>query len=235
MNKKFRLKDAYDYLYKVGEVHSQKDVAEKMGATAPNVSSALKGVESVLTDKFISRFADAFPSINKVWLLTGEGEMLNADEGSTMQNSEAEQAKQDAPREEGRTATFVKLIPVAAQGGSLTDFIYSVKEQDCELIASPIRDVDLAIQVSGDSMAPEYPNGSHVYVKRINERAFIEWGKVYVLDTCNGSVIKILVPSDREGYVRCLSINTDPKYAPFEVSLEDIRGVYRVLLCMSIK
>lgn len=174
----------------------------------------------------------AFPDLNRDWLLYGEGEMLNAD---AVQETGAGQERQDAPREERRTATFVKLIPVAAQGGSLTDFIYSVKEQDCELIASPIRDVDLAIQVSGDSMAPEYPNGSHVYVKRINERAFIEWGKVYVLDTCNGSVIKILVPSDREGYVRCLSINTDPKYAPFEVSLEDIRGVYRVLLCMSLK
>lgn len=153
----------------------------------------------------------------------------------TSQTSSFPVREQDFPREESRTATFVKLIPVAAQGGSLTDFIYSVKESDCELLASPIRDVDFAVQVSGDSMAPEYPNGSHVYVKRINERAFIEWGKVYVLDTCNGSVIKILVPSEREGYVRCLSINNDPKFAPFEVSMNDIRGVYRVLLCMSLK
>ena len=180
----------------------------------------------------LDRISKAYPQINVNWLRTGEGTMLVSPSGSA---STSPVREQDFPREESRTATFVKLIPVAAQGGSLTDFIYSVKESDCELIASPIRDVDLAIQVSGDSMAPEYPNGSHVYVKRINERAFIEWGKVYVLDTCNGSVIKILVPSDREGYVKCLSINPDPKFAPFEVSLEDIRGVYRVLLCMSIK
>lgn len=70
---------------------------------------------------------------------------------------------------------------------------------------------------------------------KINERAFIEWGKAYVLDTCNGTVIKLLVPSDKEGYVRCLSINPDPIYAPFDVALADIFGVYKVLLSMSIK
>ena len=33
------------------------------------------------------------------------------------------------------------------------------------------------LPVSGNSMAPEYPEGSRVVVRRINERAFIEWGK----------------------------------------------------------
>lgn len=84
-------------------------------------------------------------------------------------------------------------------------------------------------------MAPEYPNGSRLLIKRINEKAFIEWGKTYVLDTCNGSVIKRIVPSAKEGFVKCLSINTDPIYAPFEVALSDIYGIYKVLLCMSIK
>lgn len=204
---------------------SMKAFETQCGLSSGYVTSMRKGYGSEKLNNVLT----AFPELNRDWLLYGEGNML-APSSATSPVRE-----QDFPREESRIATFVRLIPVAAQGGSLTDFIYSVKESDCELIASPIRDVDLAIQVSGDSMAPEYPNGSHVYVKRINERAFIEWGKVYVLDTCNGSVIKILVPSDREGYVKCLSINPDPKFAPFEVSLEDIRGVYRVLLCMSIK
>lgn len=203
----------------------QAEFAYELGIKQPYLSEIENGKKPV-TDELYER-------MKQKWGATCDKFAIISQTSSSASSSPVRE--QDKPREEGRTATFVKLIPVAAQGGSLTDFIYSVKESDCELIASPIRDVDLAIQVSGDSMAPEYPNGSHVYVKRINERAFIEWGKVYVLDTCNGSVIKILVPSDREGFVRCLSINPDPKFAPFEVSLEDIRGVYRVLLCMSIK
>ncbi|MBQ7774538.1 MAG: S24 family peptidase [Lachnospiraceae bacterium] len=133
------------------------------------------------------------------------------------------------------TATLVPLLPIAAQGGSLSEFVVSVKENDCEKVVSPVRGADFAMPVSGDSMAPEYPNGSQIFIKKINEAAFIEWGKVYVLDTCNGTVIKILVPSEKDGYVKCVSINKDPIYAPFEVAWKDVFGVYRVLLCMSVK
>lgn len=129
--------------------------------------------------------------------------------------------------------TFVPLIPISAQGGTLNDFTMSVMEYDCEKVISPIKDAELAITISGDSMYPEYPSGSQVLIKKINERAFIDWGRVYVLDTCNGIVIKRLFPSEKDGCVCCKSIN--PEYPPFEVNLEDVFGVYRVMLCMSIK
>ena len=60
-----------------------------------------------------------------------------------------------------------------------------------------------------------------------------EWGRVYVLDTCNGSVVKQLFPSDHSDTVTCKSINS--KYVPFEVRLKDVYGVYRVLMCISLK
>ena len=167
--------------------------------------------------------------INISWLLTGEGEMLNTD-------SPAPSVPAAVRTPAGEVdATMVLLLPVSAQGGSLNDFVVSVKDNDCEKVVSPIRSVDFAMTVSGDSMAPEYPNGSRIFVKKINEKAFIEWGKVYVLDTCNGTIIKILAPSEKDNCVRCVSINPDPLYAPFDVAMNDIYGVYKVLLCMSIK
>lgn len=71
-----------------------------------------------------------------------------------------------------------------------------MKGSDCERVISPIKGADFAITVAGDSMAPEYPEGAKILIKKINEEAFIEWGKVYVLDTCNGTVVKKLMPSD---------------------------------------
>lgn len=165
-----------------------------------------------------------YPEISRVWLLSGEGEMLNSDKP----NEQFAVSKTE-------TATTVPLIPISAQGGSLNEFVVSIKGSECERIISPINGVDFAIQVSGDSMAPEYPNGSRVFIKKINERAFIEWGKTYVLDTCNGTVIKTLVPSEKPECVKCISINPDPMYAPFEICLEDVYGMYKVLLCMSVK
>lgn len=182
----------------------------------------------------LQKIVSVYPELNTAWLKTGVGTMLvggNGESEGTLYTPKEKPENTDSEE----TATMVLLLPVSAQGGSLNDFVVSVKDSDCEKVVSPIRGVDFAMPVSGDSMSPEYPNGSRVFIKRINERAFIEWGKAYVLDTCNGTVIKILVPSEKAGYVKCVSINPDPIFAPFEVAMSDIYGVYKVLLCMSVK
>lgn len=88
MEKKERINYAFSYLKDNGLVHTQKDLAERMGSTAPNVSSALKGVDNVLTDNFLLRFNNAFGGIfNDNWLLTGEGSMLSASDPNSVSAS----------------------------------------------------------------------------------------------------------------------------------------------------
>ncbi|MDR3246068.1 MAG: helix-turn-helix transcriptional regulator [Prevotellaceae bacterium] len=195
---------------------SQVEFSAALGIKQGSLSDIYREKPGVGVSDSIKRILDKEYSINIEWLETGKGEML----------------KDKSYSEE---IILLPLIPISAQAGSLNDFVVSVKYSDCEKIISPIKGADFALTVSGDSMAPEYPSGSQVLVKKINEKAFIDWGKVYVLDTCNGSVIKILVPSDREGYVKCISINPNEKYAPFEVAFKDIYSIYRVMLCMSMK
>ena len=202
---------------------TMKSFELKCGLSTGYVTSMRKGFG---TDK-LNNVLTAFPELNRDWLLYGEGEMLK--------ESKSIPHKVDSGVADKAVESFVPLLPVYAYGGSLNDFATSVNEYDCEKVISPIVGVDFSIQVSGDSMAPEYPNGSRIFIKKINERAFIEWGKTYVLDTCNGTVVKRIIPSEREGYIRCVSINPDPVYAPFEVALADVFGMYKVMLCMSIK
>ncbi len=130
--------------------------------------------KSIQPDK-VQRIALKYPDLNTGWLMTGNGEMLNLP-SSIDENIEE--------------PTYVPLLPISAQAGSLNDFIVSVKDSDCEHVVSPIKGADFAMSVAGDSMSPEYPSGSQILIKKINEKAFIDWGKVYVLDTCNGTVIK---------------------------------------------
>lgn len=170
----------------------------------------------------IEQISNAYPDLNRVWLLTGEGDMLIQDN-----------AKAEEPSVDSSPQCQVPLIPIAAQGGSLGEFASRLHEYDCEKVISPIKGVDMAICVSGDSMAPEYPSGCQILVKKINERAFIDWGRVYVLDTVNGAVIKKVLPSDSPDKVLCVSIN--PDYPPFEVSFEHIHAFYRVMMMMSLK
>lgn len=135
---------------------------------------------------------------------------------------------------EDYTTFRVPLIPVEAHAGSLVDFADAVSNYDCELVVSPVRGASFAIQVTGESMSPAYPNGARILCQRINETAFVEWGKVYLLDTVNGAILKQVLRSDQPGHIICQSLNPAPEYAPFEVECRHIRAWYRVLLVMSL-
>ncbi|MFR9500822.1 MAG: S24 family peptidase [Rikenellaceae bacterium] len=212
MDKELMLKEIKKYL----DIEKDAEFARFLGVPPQNLRNWYKRKtydEIILISKI--------PELNSVWLLTGEGSMLKNENNLAESENNSMQVQ------------TVPLLPILARGGSLNDFTVSIHDTDCERIISPIQGADFAIQIAGDSMAPEYPSGSQVLVKRINEKAFIEWGKTYVLDTCNGSIIKTLMPSNSEGVVKCVSINTN--YPPFEVSLTDVYGIYRVMMLMSIK
>lgn len=78
MTKQERFAEAYEFLRSRGEIHTQKDLAERMHTSAPNISSAMKGNKATLTDKFLLRFNATFGlPFNNKWLLEGEGQMLS--------------------------------------------------------------------------------------------------------------------------------------------------------------
>ena len=222
--KKNRFQIVYDFLRSQGLIHTQKDLAIKLEPSPPNISRAFNGDEDYLTDNLFIRLNETFNNIfNLNWLLTGEGNMMADNSNRLADNSESQDIHN------------VPLLPLSAIGGTLNDFTMSVRKFECEQLVSPIQGVDFGITVSGESMAPEYPSGSQVLIKKINEKAFIDWGRTYVLDTCNGVVIKKLFPSEDNdpSKVKCVSVN--PSFPPFEVSLKDVYGIYRVLMSLALK
>lgn len=177
-----------------------------------------------LSDKVVEKILNFYTDLNRVWLITGQGDMLIENKTDTNQK------KQDLSEYE------TWLLPMNTHGGSLTGIpAEGAMPQNCERIISPIKDVDFAITVYGDSMAPEYPSGSKVLIKKINPEIFIEWGRTFVLDTSNGVIIKEIHYCEREGYITCHSINNDPKYKDFDIPLSEIYGMYRVLMVLTAK
>lgn len=80
MDMKERFNKAFAYLQGEQIVKGQKDLAEKLGATPGNISKALSGDKSALTNNLMKRFSAAFPGVfNLRWLILGEGEMLLAE------------------------------------------------------------------------------------------------------------------------------------------------------------
>lgn len=216
MTENERLKKAIKFLIVAKKIRNQQEFVERIDSNKTDISLFKNGHKKI-TNGLFAKIVSSFPCLSYEWLLTGNGNMLNDDDKVS------------------DTILTIPLLPVFAQGGSLNDFIISVKKEDCEMIVSPIKDVDFAMPVNGDSMAPEYPNGSQILVKKINEKAFVEWGKVYVLDTCNGTVIKEVHKGDNDDEVKCVAINPEPKFSPFKIKTADINGWYRVMMCMSLK
>lgn len=183
----------------------------------------------------IDKISNFFCDLNKNWLLTGEGEMLI---GEYPTGNDITIHKRDTGKKVNVKSEYITyLLPMSAMGGSLTGFASpSVFLKDCETIISPIENVDFAITVYGDSMSPEYPSGSRILIKKINPNIFIDWGKTYVLDTPNGVIVKeVHECREKEGYIKCHSINPDPKFSDFDVPLSEVYGMYRVLMCLSAK
>jgi phage repressor protein C with HTH and peptisase S24 domain len=131
------------------------------------------------------------------------------------------------------TVQQIPLLPIEARGGTLNEYSEGVMSYQCEKITTPIKGADFCIQVTGDSMAPDYPSGCHVFIKKVDSSIFIEWGKVYVLDTANGIVIKEVHPTNDDEVIQCVSIN--PKYSPYHIRKEYIYGWYSVLMTMALK
>ena len=71
---------AFSYLRDHGYLHTQKDMADAIGSTAPNVSRMLKGDPKVLTDNICVRVQRSYGCISANWLMHGEGEMLVVEE-----------------------------------------------------------------------------------------------------------------------------------------------------------
>lgn len=175
-------------------------------------TSYIQNISRSIGTVYIRKIQEVYPELNIEWLLEGKGAMLLSLPFKT------------------NDVRYIKVVPVSAMAGTLNEFTESIKEGDCENLLSPISDADLAINISGDSMSPNIPNGSRVIVKKINEKAFIEWGKTFVLDTCNGIVVKDIYPSDDASKLRCVSKNK--LFPDFEVNTSDIYGMYKVVMVL---
>ena len=202
-SKQEKLNGVFDQLQETGKCRTKKDFAAMLGVSYTGLTRAMNGDEQYLTNSLIAK---------AVGLLA---------------------VPEPVPQEDGSAPDRVPLIPYEARGGLIGDFVDGVHGYDCEMVISPIKGVDFAMTVTGDSMMPEYNPGDRILIKRIDPNLFIEWGRVYVLDTPNGAVLKKLEKAEDPGFVQCLSIN--PGVSPFQIDMKTVRGWYRVLMVMSMK
>ena len=164
---------------------------------------------SIQPDK-LQRIAQRFPALNIAWL------MIGGTTGETMYKI----PKPTDYKPETAKAKGVPMIPQEAFA-SPGEPNYNDEHVLDYYMVSEFKDCDFVIRIKGDSMSPRYASGDVVACKKVMERLFFQWGRVYVLYTkSQGIMIKRIQPSEVDGCVKCVSDNE--KYAPFDVPKSDI-------------
>lgn len=193
---------------------SKAEFARRMGVSDTYVSTMRKS----LPEERVVKMTQLFPTLNRNWLLYGEGDMYLEVEKPVDLIEDADQY-------------FVPLLPVEAYAGSLQAYSRGVDPRECSRMAVPVKGADFAIPISGDSMEPVIHNGTIVAIRKINERAFIPWGNPLVIDTENGVLVKVVQPSDKgDEFIEAVSYN--PRYKSFSIPKESIYGLYRIVCQM---
>lgn len=172
----------------------------------------INNIKSSIGSDKISSIIKEYPLLNLSWLLTGEGEMLR----TTTVDAEADKLQKSLP-----------LIPFEALAGYLSTDNEGVMVEDCEHYVIPEfdrRGAEFIIRVSGSSMYPKYSNGDLLGCKKIEDILFFQWGKIYVLDTSQGALVKRVYPHDDDAFITLVSDNKKV-YPPFPIPKSDIRSL----------
>lgn len=209
---------------------NQTQFAQKINMRQNNLSEILSGKRNI-GPNVINKLVISF-GIDSDWFITGKGSMYKkrtwfddiSDEllGPQKVTRNSIKEKQEATKIQTRPR-----IPYTAAAGSLTSAVEGITADQCEQIPriNIFPEYDFTIIIKGDSMEPKYEGGDEVACKRIDSTSFIQWGKVHVLDTAQGILIKRTYEDGEK--IRCVSYN--PEYPDFSIDKNEIYSMSLVV------
>ncbi len=77
-----RIKKVINWLVFMEYAENERELAEKLGYTKSSFSQIVNG-KVPLSERFVQKLASVDKNINEVWIMTGEGNMLNSVEAGT--------------------------------------------------------------------------------------------------------------------------------------------------------
>lgn len=186
----------------------------------------VKKLKGNLGDGKLNNVLTAFPNLNKIWLLTGEGDMLNTEQSPSL-SPITDKVIADNDGNNQSPPHIIKYYPNVNGSMGGVQFLDDPDETVCYISIPGYSDCKFAINAYGDSMYPLIKSGQIVLMSEWLER-FIDWGRIYLVVTKSGyRVIKRLYPGSSNATITCVSENheTNPT---FEIERDDLDKLYIV-------
>jgi phage repressor protein C with HTH and peptisase S24 domain len=188
----------------------QQEFARRLGVSPQQVTNYKS---RSISRGAIRNIEKAFPNVNPNWLLGTETNMFR--------DSNKKENPYFIETKEGQ----IPLIPINAIGVALSYADYSYKNYDVSWYKIPsFRKSDFMIRVEGDSMEPKFLRGDIVACNQIPlTDLWFQWGKVYLVNTIQGALIKHIEKGSDDDHI--LLVSDNPSYKPFEISKKELKGV----------
>lgn len=177
-----------------------------------------------LSDRVVAKILDFYQDLNRVWLLTGEGDMLNSSGHALGGVYSASQKDEEV--------SLVDYVPVSAHA----TFIEDLSGQNVEMDKYPLiataaerKEIDKykVFEVEGDSMSPTLNSGALVLVKAIPEQSWHYAEGVVVAVYLDYVVVKRVYRNDLLTN-KCLILKSDNEaYGQMPVQMSDLRALYK--------
>lgn len=231
-----RLNEAYEYLRDNGKVHTQKDLADAMGANRVTISRAFKGEDKYLTKSFLIRFNGTFGDIFNIGWLLGENDenMLRV-------------SKKDEASPKIMEFENFPFVSQKAYAGYLSGWADEEYVESLPTVAFPVDHTPsgkyLVFEVKGDSMDDgtydSYLEGDLLLCRQIgihlwagSKLHFKRWDFVIVHE--EGVIVKRIVDHDVESHtITVHSLNPDKRRYPDRViDLSEVRQILNVVSMM---
>jgi len=187
---------------------------EKNAGIANGYISHNKG--SIGSD-ILAKISAAYPELNTVWLLTGEGDMLRSNDGTYSIN-------------EAGVGTPVYDLD-ATCGPEVRDVS---DEKVIGYVNLPgINPNSHILVATGDSMAPKIMNGDRVVLREIESWDYIAFGQIYLIMTQEYRMIKYIRKHKDDNYIILRSEN--PAFDDIEIPKSEIVRLFLVENILSVK
>lgn len=190
----------------------------------------VRNISKSVQPHVLERISNNFPALNIEWLLIGRGEMVKSEHV----------LQPDVPEHGLLYPSRPFVDDLKATCGSPNGFSNAILKNGHSMISLPIKaDYDFAIEATGLSMMnkknPELSinPGDFVALKIITSPAYIRWGELYGVATLDDIVVKKIMPSEREGYIKCVSFN-DEEYPAYDMPVNEITGWAAVKAIVSV-
>jgi len=197
---------------------NQKDFADKIGVSYTTVNEVLNNKKGPGMN-VIQGIAFAFVDISKEWLLTGKGS-IKLDEVNNSNKGK-------------KTIEPFKSIPYYPSINTSAGFNFLMDNSQTESIPISIPNVDVQvfINVFGDSMEPKYCSGEIIGIKEV-VKEFVMYGYAYVVQMADGALyLKYIRKGKDEKHWILASENL--VYEPKEYHLSNINKVYIIKAVIS--